>query len=288
MENEQAYVELQFCPSPELIPIVRRFVSTFYERLLSQPDAASRLALATHELLENTVKFSLDSVSSIHLGVARGAEGIEISVRTRNRCSDLDRASATAIIDEIKAAPDAFAYYQQVMRKNARRRDGSGLGLARVCAEAEMTLDCEVDRDELILVARARLPGEPLTGTPNVPEIAGPSFAATSSFDGRALTVRLSGNADLEARSVLDALLPRVHSEAIRAATPEVVIDFTELEFMNSSCFRSFVTWLSDVQDLPPDRQYRIRLLSNATMLWQRRSLHALKYFANELVSIES
>lgn len=288
MDQERAYVELEFCPSPGLVPIVRRFVSAFYERLLSQADAASRLALATHELLENTVKYSVDGVSSIHLGVVRREDGTEISVRTRNRSSPGDRASAAAIVDEIKAAPDAFSYYQQVMRKNARRLDGSGLGLARVWAEAEMTLDARVERDELILSALAWLPGEPPTGSPRVPEIAGAMFAATSSFDGRTLTVRLSGNAELEAWSALDALLPRVHAEAIRAATAEVVIDFTGLEFMNSSCFRSFVTWLSDVQDLPPEQQYRIRLVSNATILWQRRSLHALKYFANDLVRIES
>ncbi len=57
---------------------------------------------------------------------------------------------------------------------------------------------------------------------------------------------------------------------------------------MSSSCFRTFVTWLSDVQDLPPERQYRIRLRSNATMLWQRRSLHALRCFAHDLVNIET
>ncbi len=55
-EKEPIYIELRFSPSPELIPVVRRFVSAFYERLLSQADAASRLALATHELLENTCK----------------------------------------------------------------------------------------------------------------------------------------------------------------------------------------------------------------------------------------
>ncbi len=45
----------------------------------------------------------------------------------------------------------------------------------------------------------------------------------------------------------------------MRAAA--VAIDFTGLEFMNSSCFRSFVARVSDVQDLPPERQYRIRLV---------------------------
>ena len=122
----------------------------------------------------------------------------------------------------------------------------------------------------------------------DVPQIAGPNFAAAPSWDGAAIAVRFSGNADIAAKDSLEVLLPRVHAEAQRLASPEVVIDFKQLEFMNSSCFRSFVSWVSDVQDLPPDKQYRIRMLSNPAMLWQRRSLHALKCFANELIQIES
>jgi hypothetical protein len=45
-----------------------------------------------------------------------------------------------------------------VMRKNARLQGASGLGLARVCAEAEMSLDCEVEEDRLRMIARASVP----------------------------------------------------------------------------------------------------------------------------------
>ena len=57
---------------------------------------------------------------------------------------------------------------------------------------------------------------------------------------------------------------------------------------MNSSCFKSFVTWISDVSELEPDKQYKIRLLSKPEMHWQRRSLHALRCFAVDLISIET
>ncbi len=56
---------------------------------------------------------------------------------------------------------------------------------------------------------------------------------------------------------------------------------------MNSSCFKSFVTWIGEVQDLQPDKQYRIHFRSNPEMLWQRRSLHALRCFAVDLITIE-
>ena len=68
--SRQSDFELKFCPSLELIPIVRRFVEIFYSQLLAQDDVAARIALATHELLENSVKFSSDGMASIHIGVA--------------------------------------------------------------------------------------------------------------------------------------------------------------------------------------------------------------------------
>ncbi len=223
----------------------------------------------------------------MHLGVVPRPDGTDVSIRTWNRCSERDRDNVAAILREMDESADPFEYYQSVMRRNAKRREGSGLGLARVCAEAEMRISSEVNGDELCLVARALLPPESHAALPNLPLVSSPTFSATSIFEEQALTVRFTGNADLSAKGAIEALLPRVHAEALRVGTPEVVIDFTGLEFMNSSCFRSFVSWLSEVQDLPPERQYRIRLVANSGMLWQRRSLHALKCFADDLIRID-
>jgi hypothetical protein len=65
-------------------------------------------------------------------------------------------------------------------------------------------------------------------------------------------------------------------------------VDFRELEFMNSSCFKCFVTWLGIVQDLEPTRQYKIVFASNRELHWQRRSLNALRCFAMGVVTIEA
>ena len=120
-----------------------------------------------------------------------------------------------------------------------------------------------------------------------LPPVSADDFSASASLDGDTLTVRFSGNADMRTKSALDALLVKVHSEAQRLAVREVVIDFHKLEFMNSSCFKSFVTWISDVRDLDVQKQYKIRFLSKPELLWQRRSLHALRCFAVDLISID-
>ena len=101
----------------------------------------------------------------------------------------------------------------------------------------------------------------------DLPEISSPTFSVASSLAGGSIRVRFAGNADLSARDALELLLPRVHTEAQRLVAAEVIVDFKDLEFMNSSCFRSFVSWVSDVQDLPAEKQYRIRMLSNASTL---------------------
>ena len=42
------------------------------------------------------------------------------------------------------------------------------------------------------------------------------------------------------------------------------------------------------VRRLPDDQRYRIRFLSNASLHWQKRSLHAISYFGGDLITIEN
>ncbi len=102
-----------------------------------------------------------------------------------------------------------------------------------------------------------------------------------------ALVAKLSGTADLRVTDSVEAILTRVHQKALELHIAEVQMDLRDLEFMNSSCFKSFVSWISEVSELTAG-QYRIRFLSNPSILWQRRSLHALSCFAAELVTIEA
>jgi hypothetical protein len=117
--------------------------------------------------------------------------------------------------------------------------------------------------------------------------IAQAAFATETTLEGSVISIRFAGNADMRAISELEAFLPRLHAEAQKVGCTEVVVNFHSLEFMNSSCFKSFVGWISSIQELAGDKQYRIRFLSNAKLHWQRRSLHALRCFAIDLVSIE-
>jgi hypothetical protein len=112
-------------------------------------------------------------------------------------------------------------------------------------------------------------------------------FSAEAHGNGRVLTIKLTGNADLNVKVQLDRFIAAVHDEALRLSSEEVTVDLRRLEFMNSSCLKSFVWWISTVQDMGPGTHYRITFLSSPSMYWQRRSLNALACLATDLVSVQ-
>jgi hypothetical protein len=113
-------------------------------------------------------------------------------------------------------------------------------------------------------------------------------FTAEAALRDRALTVTISGNADLNVKAQLDRFLAGVHAEVNRQGLEEVTVDFRTLDFMNSSCLKCLVSWISQIQDAPPGKQYRLTFISSPAMYWQKRSLHALSCLAADLVTVQT
>ena len=122
----------------------------------------------------------------------------------------------------------------------------------------------------------------------DLPEINTAELRSESSLAAHAIQVRLAGSAESFAKTDLDALLKGVHEEALRREIREVVVDMRELEFMNSSCFKAFVSWIGHDEELDPTLQYKIRILSHQAKHWQKRSLGALACFAADLIRVET
>lgn len=113
-----------------------------------------------------------------------------------------------------------------------------------------------------------------------------PGFTAEVTQSGRSITLRMTGNADMAVMASLGNFLLSLHAAALKAKVSEVRVELRELYFMNSSCLRHLVTWLSAVEGLPREEQYRLVFVSNPNLRWQARSLEALKHFAEALVVI--
>ena len=99
-------------------------------------------------------------------------------------------------------------------------------------------------------------------------------------------SVLFEGRAEALAKEVLGPFLVEVDKRLVVLKPAHVNVDFRRLTFMNSSCFKDFVVWLSNVRGRAAGEQYRLRFLSNPKVRWQRASLSSLSCFAVDLVEI--
>jgi hypothetical protein len=153
--DERVYFELVFRPSVILTTVVRRFITDFYERVLADDDSTSRLALATQELLENAIKYGVAGDTVLSIDFDRITKVVR--VRTSNRSDPDHIAILEQRFAEMRAAPDAFKFYQQLLRSTVHEKVGSGLGLARIRCEGEMDVDLTVSGDLVGISAVAHI-----------------------------------------------------------------------------------------------------------------------------------
>jgi hypothetical protein len=112
-------------------------------------------------------------------------------------------------------------------------------------------------------------------------------FSADWTANGQAYRVSMRGNADMAVQEEMRKFLDALH-EAVRGArATEVLFEFAELYFMNSSCLSLLLRFINGVVNLPTPERYRIRLKSNPNLRWQRKSLAALHAYARDVVGLE-
>jgi hypothetical protein len=97
--------------------------------------------------------------------------------------------------------------------------------------------------------------------------------------------VRFAGTGEAEGAAVLDRFLALLHQQALARELREVTLELEELEFINSSCLKAMVAWIYKVDT--EGRPYKIRLLRDASLHWQRTSLATLQRLAPEVVTVE-
>lgn len=117
-------------------------------------DAAARLRLTAHELVENIVKYSSDAACELRFELRRTGNGaLEARVQTRNEPRPENRPDAEARLTALTAAEDPLEHYDSIIADSARQPAGSGLGLARIHAETEYRLSHRFEGDSLFIVA---------------------------------------------------------------------------------------------------------------------------------------
>ncbi|HZU81618.1 MAG TPA: hypothetical protein VE987_01820 [Polyangiaceae bacterium] len=135
----------------------RKFVSDFYEHVLGDADTVSRVALATHELLENVIKYSSDGRSHLEIELMETSLGDVLRIRARNRTTVQRAGELKALVSELEASTDPFALYLKMMRRSGLQQEGSGLGLIRIRAETDMDVRCDVDGDVVTIIVEGQV-----------------------------------------------------------------------------------------------------------------------------------
>jgi hypothetical protein len=113
-----------------------------------------------------------------------------------------------------------------------------------------------------------------------------PDFAAELCSEPPAVTLR--GSADIGKANLLGTWFGQVHEALVSAGADSVQVDLRKLEFMSASAFNELLSWLGMITELPELRRYKLRLLSNPEIHWQRRSLKTLACFSVDLISVEA
>jgi len=110
---------------------------------------------------------------------------------------------------------------------------------------------------------------------------------ASSSQSGELVSLTFAGNADGRVDAALETFLHELHAEIVDLPVTQVDVDIRSLEFMNSSCFKGFITWIVQVRRMKPSSRYKIRFLATSKYPWQKRSLHAISFFGGaELIEV--
>lgn len=146
-------VRLQMDVDPTLVSVTRRFVEESLGRFLDNRDLISRVAMAAHELLENAAKYADGRNADLSISV-EGQKGEEkITLRLTNQTSTGHLHRLREAFSELDGCRDPMTFYVELMRRNAQRPRASGLGLARILAEGEMTMGLTVSGQTATIVA---------------------------------------------------------------------------------------------------------------------------------------
>jgi anti-sigma regulatory factor (Ser/Thr protein kinase) len=157
LEQSVPSIDLAFSPVDDKITLVRRFVEQFSEKIIGDEDAAARIAMTAHELLENAAKYSTDGVARLTIHVEHRADRDDVQVILINHGRAEAIQELKAIFDEMSKFTSSFSFYQSLMTRTGKRRAGSGLGLGRIMVEGEMRLSLELRNEEVVIRAQTEL-----------------------------------------------------------------------------------------------------------------------------------
>src|SRR5687767_362289 len=102
------HFHVSFRPNVKLVSTVRRFTAEFSRRVLVDHEMSEKIALATHELLENAVTYASVGDTGVRIEIVEDL----LTIKTWNRSSPDRLQALKATIELMNQESDAEKYYQ--------------------------------------------------------------------------------------------------------------------------------------------------------------------------------
>lgn len=132
------------------ISSTRIFVSSFCGHSVGDPEFADKVAMATHELLENAVKYSVMSGEPVRCQV--GIDEDHVWVRIQNEAAPEHIETLQRVFEEVATGHPLEVYIERMQRSLST--DKSELGLARIRYETDAAMELKVtDRHVAVCVS---------------------------------------------------------------------------------------------------------------------------------------
>jgi hypothetical protein len=102
-------------------------------------------------------------------------------------------------------------------------------------------------------------------------------------------TVFISGCVNHPAPGMfIEPFISEVHNSVLSNNIKEIVVDITDLRFLNSAGIRELVDWIMKLGNLTEDKKYRIKFLCSSEYQWQESSMSTLVFLNPECTSKET
>jgi anti-sigma regulatory factor (Ser/Thr protein kinase) len=155
-EGIDVQLRLEHPPSIRMIGSTRRYIEELCVPLVGE-DAASRVAMATHELFENLAKYAEGRLRRLEVAIMSRQEQYHIRITATNRAKRERLDELEQILTEVSSSANPRATHLSYMNRSVARSEGSGLGLSRIRAEGEMQIGYERSGDEIVVWAETIL-----------------------------------------------------------------------------------------------------------------------------------
>src|SRR5688572_15085375 len=136
---------------------IANWLIDFCQMAIEDLETTSRLHMAAHELVENVLKYGSTPEVGLEFELERGEQHSIVRLRTRNTAEPQQLEEVIRRVRELRTAPDPVAYYDRLIRSTAPLTGMSGLGLARIRAEAGLDVDCSVEGQEVSIVVQTTM-----------------------------------------------------------------------------------------------------------------------------------